>query len=227
MPASQHKAPLPKKLPRGRHPLTQAAVAGSQRVRLLDAVAHVVTDKGYGASTVADVIALAGVSRRTFYELFPGLEDCFLAAYEDGMRGLFGAIRAALAGVARDDPALRSRIAIDAYLAALASAPAAAWAFTVEVLGAGRRALDRRDWVMAQWAERWRVFHRLRRQSEPGLADVSDAQLLALVGGIEELVRDQLRRHGAPSLPQIGDALNTFAASVLATRPSSVAVRRR
>lgn len=208
----------PAKLPRGRHPLTQAAVAGSQRVRLLDAVARVVADKGYGAATVADVIALAGVSRRTFYEHFPGLEDCFLAAYEDGMRSLFGAIRTALVGVPRDDLALRAHVAIEAYLAAMASVPAAAWSFTVEVLGAGRRALDQRDWVMAQWVEQWRSFHQLRQHAQPGLADLSSAQLLALVGGMEELVRDQLRRHGAQSLPQIGPALRAFVASVLAVQ---------
>ena len=218
MPASRHKSIVPERLPRGRHPLTQAAVAGSQRVRLLDAVAHVVTDKGYGAATVADVIALAGVSRRTFYEHFPGLEDCFLAAYEDGMRSLFGAIRSALASLARDEPTLRARVAIDAYLAAMASVPAAAWAFTVEVLGAGRRALDRRDWVMAQWVEQWRAFHRQRQQAEPGLADVLDAQLLALVGGLEELVRDQMRRRGVASLPLIAEAMHGFAVSVLATQ---------
>ncbi len=196
-------------------------MAGSQRVRLLDAVARVVADKGYGAATVADVIALAGVSRRTFYEHFPGLEDCFLAAYEDGMRGLFAAIRSALVGVPRDDFALRTRVAIDAYLAAMASLPAAAWSFTVEVLGAGRRALEQRDWVMAQWVEQWRAFHQLRQRALPGLADVSGAQLLALVGGMEELVRDQLRRHGAASLPQIGKALCAFAASALVAQPAS------
>jgi AcrR family transcriptional regulator len=221
MHASRNKPVAPARLPRGRHPLTQAAVAGSQRVRLLDAVARVVADKGYGAATVADVITLAGVSRRTFYELFPGLEDCFLAAYEDGMRSLFGAIRTALVGVPRDDLALRTRVAIDAYLAAMASMPAAAWSFTVEVLGAGRRALDRRDWVVAQWVEQWRAFHHRRQQLEPGRADVGDAQLLALVGGMEELVRDQLRRHGAASLPQIGHGLCAFAASVLGEPPAS------
>ena len=196
-------------------------MAGSQRVRLLDAVARVVADQGYGAATVADVIALAGVSRRTFYEHFPGLEDCFLAAYEDGMRGLFAAIRSALVGVPRDDFALRTRVAIDAYLAAMASLPAAAWSFTVEVLGAGRRALEQRDWVMAQWVEQWRAFHQLRQRALPGLADVSGAQLLALVGGMEELVRDQLRRHGAASLPQIRKALCAFAASALVAQPAS------
>ena len=219
MTASPRRPVPPEKLPRGRHPLTQAAVAGSQRVRLLGAVARVVAEKGFGAATVADVITLAGVSRRTFYEHFPALEDCFLAAYEDGMRSLFGAIRQALAGVPHDDLALRARVAIDAYLAAMASMPAAAWSFTVEVLGAGRRALDRRDWVMAQWMAQWRAFHQRQQQLQPGLADVSDSQLLALVGGMEELVRDRLRRHGASGLPQIGEALNAFASHVMAAGP--------
>jgi AcrR family transcriptional regulator len=138
MPTNRKPPSAPAKLPRCHHPLTQAAVAGSQRARVLDAVAQVVADQGYGAATVADVIVLAGVSRRRFYEHFAGLEDCFLAAYEDGMRSLFGAIGQALAAVAPDRLALCPRIAIDAYLGAMASQPAAAWSFTVEVLGAGR-----------------------------------------------------------------------------------------
>jgi AcrR family transcriptional regulator len=38
--------------------------------------------RGYHATTVADVIALAGVSRRAFYEQFPNKERCFLATYD-------------------------------------------------------------------------------------------------------------------------------------------------
>ena len=38
--------------------------------------------QGYKATTVAHVIALAGVSRRAFYEQFSNKEDCFLATYD-------------------------------------------------------------------------------------------------------------------------------------------------
>jgi AcrR family transcriptional regulator len=38
--------------------------------------------QGYKATTVAHVIALAGVSRRAFYEQFANKEDCFLATYD-------------------------------------------------------------------------------------------------------------------------------------------------
>src|SRR6185436_11661890 len=139
----------PKALPRGgRHALTQAAVAASQRERMLRAMVKVVADKGYAATTVADIIGAAGVSRRTFYEHFPNVEACFLAAYDDGLREMLTAVREALRSLPRDDWRARSRAAILAYLQALAAAPpGAAWTYSVEVLGAGRKALARRSAV--------------------------------------------------------------------------------
>lgn len=204
------------KLARGRHPLTQQAVADSQRGRLLAAVATVVARKGYGAATVADVIALAGVSRRTFYELFPNFEDCYLAAYEHGMRQLLAAIREAVTRLPKDDWRARTRAAIAAYLDALAAMPDAAWAYSIEVLGAGRRALQARAWVLGQWTGQWRALHALRLNSEPATRALDDAQLVALVGGIEELVRNCLQHRGAAQLPSLLEPASCFALTVLA-----------
>ncbi len=39
-------------------------------------------ERGYDATTVAQVICLAGVSRRAFYEQFCNKEECFLATYD-------------------------------------------------------------------------------------------------------------------------------------------------
>lgn len=203
------------KLARGRHPLTQQAVSESQRMRLLQAVASVVAQKGYAAATVADVIALAGVSRRTFYEFFPNIEDCYLAAYEHGMRQLFASIQAAVARLPKDDWRQRTRRALEAYLGELATLPDAAWAYTIEVLGAGRRALLARTWVIAQWVAQWRALHALRMAAEPGTRALTDAELLALVGGIEELVRDCLQHRGAQHLPELLGPASGFALTVL------------
>src|SRR5436190_2182446 len=63
--------------------LRREEVASSQRARLLRAMAEVAAEKGYANTVVADVIARAGVSRRTFYELFRDKQDCFLAAYAE------------------------------------------------------------------------------------------------------------------------------------------------
>jgi AcrR family transcriptional regulator/DNA-binding MarR family transcriptional regulator len=60
-------------------------VSDIQRVRVLSAMVEVCAERGAAVVTVADVVARAGVSRRTFYELFDDREDCLLAALEDGI----------------------------------------------------------------------------------------------------------------------------------------------
>ena len=42
-------------------------------------MAQVMAEKGYVATTVADVLRAAKVSRETFYEQFESKEDCFAA----------------------------------------------------------------------------------------------------------------------------------------------------
>ncbi|HLM87201.1 MAG TPA: TetR/AcrR family transcriptional regulator [Solirubrobacteraceae bacterium] len=57
-------------------------VARNQRARLYGGMIESISQRGYQATTVAHVIALAGVSRRAFYELFSNKEHCFLATYD-------------------------------------------------------------------------------------------------------------------------------------------------
>ena len=54
-------------------------------MRILAAMAEVASERGAGAVTVAHVVARAGVSRRTFYDLFADREECFLAAFEEAI----------------------------------------------------------------------------------------------------------------------------------------------
>lgn len=182
---------------------------------MLDAVARAVAQKGYAAATVADVIAIAGVSRRTFYEQFPNIEDCFMAAYVEGMQSLLGAIRQSMHGVPEDDWRARTRVAIEAYLQVLASRPEAAWAFSVEAVGTGRQGLDQRAWVLSQWVAQWRALWALRQRNEPSLEPIADEPLLALTGGLEELVRECLRKRGAHHLHELAPAAIDLALAVL------------
>src|SRR3954454_16600463 len=69
-------------LPKGRHGLSRQFIASNQRERLLEAIANVVAEKGYAGTRVADITNYAGVSRKTFYELFTDKEECFLAAFD-------------------------------------------------------------------------------------------------------------------------------------------------
>jgi AcrR family transcriptional regulator len=69
-------------LPGGHHGLSREQILESQRERLLAAIAQEVAANGYRATTITDVVKLASVSSRDFYEHFEGKEDCFLAAFE-------------------------------------------------------------------------------------------------------------------------------------------------
>lgn len=60
-------------------------VSEVQRARILAAMVGVAGEQGVEAATVARVVGRAGVSRRTFYDLFEDRRDCFLAAFEDAV----------------------------------------------------------------------------------------------------------------------------------------------
>jgi AcrR family transcriptional regulator len=69
-------------LPRGPQALPREAVAAHQRERLFGAMIEAVNEQGFLATTIADLVARAGISRRSFYEHFANKEECLLAAYD-------------------------------------------------------------------------------------------------------------------------------------------------
>jgi AcrR family transcriptional regulator len=85
------------RLPRGRHGLPREIVERSQRERLLAAVVRVTVQKGYEATTVADILGEAGVGRESFYEIFDDKLDCMLAAHKVLLDDLEQRVRASYA----------------------------------------------------------------------------------------------------------------------------------
>ncbi|HEY0318172.1 MAG TPA: TetR/AcrR family transcriptional regulator [Solirubrobacterales bacterium] len=83
------------RLPRGRHGLPRELVTRSQRERLQAAVVRVTAEKGYEATTVADILEEAGVGRESFYELFDDKRDCMLSAHAILVDDLERQVRAA------------------------------------------------------------------------------------------------------------------------------------
>src|ERR1700684_160842 len=59
-----------------------ARVIEMQRRRLLSAMVEVLDVQGYEGATVARICKRAGVSRRTFYDLFDDREECLIGAFE-------------------------------------------------------------------------------------------------------------------------------------------------
>src|SRR3954447_26186619 len=93
----------------------------AHRARLVAGLAASITEKGYAATTIADVVRHARVSKRTFYEHFADKEDAFLALYSAlGDRTL-----TAIAEAAAGDAPWRERVdaSVRAYLELLAEQP--------------------------------------------------------------------------------------------------------
>ena len=59
-----------------------AEVARNQRERLFAATVATVATRGYAAARVTDLVEVSGVSRRSFYDLFPDKSACLLATIE-------------------------------------------------------------------------------------------------------------------------------------------------
>jgi AcrR family transcriptional regulator len=79
-----HSGPSPiyRRLPHGPNGMSREEVARNQRARMYGGMIEAVAERGYARTTVANVIGLAGVSRRAFYEQFANKEACFLATYD-------------------------------------------------------------------------------------------------------------------------------------------------
>ncbi len=75
-------APLYQRLPRGPHHLEPTEVARHQRLRMHGAMVEAVAANGYANTSVKQIIGLAGVSRRAFYEQFANKEECFLVTFD-------------------------------------------------------------------------------------------------------------------------------------------------
>ncbi len=73
---------LPQRPWRSTPPTPAVGSHASARERILRATAAVIAQKGYRRMTVADIVALAGVSRRLFYTEFASKPAAFIAAYE-------------------------------------------------------------------------------------------------------------------------------------------------
>ena len=193
-------------LPRGRHAAPRDVVRQTQRARMLDAMVQSVAEKGYARVAVADVVERAGVSRKTFYEQFANKEECFVAAYDDGVDRLLAAIDAALDTLAPDWLAAARR-AVAVYLDAMAASPAFARAFLIEALGAGPVALARRRAVQDRFAAQLEAVHRRARADIPEIPEVPPHTFRAAVGAVNELVTAHVLERGADTLPELTDAI--------------------
>ncbi|MQA73116.1 MAG: TetR family transcriptional regulator [Solirubrobacterales bacterium] len=183
------------RLPRGRHGLAPETIVKSQRSRILTAMVEVTAEHGYARCRIADVIGYAGVSRKTFYELFSDKEDCFLAAYDLWLGRLFSATAHAFDSPTDAAWAERVRSGMAELLDYLAEHPSAARFCIVEVLAAGPKASARRDAGVRQFTHFVDAGRAETSARLPGITAV------AIVGGIHELLYSEIIHGATMQLP--------------------------
>ncbi|PWW62743.1 TetR/AcrR family transcriptional regulator [Actinokineospora spheciospongiae] len=179
----------------------------SQLDRLLDAVLVVVADKGYPAATVGDVVGLAAVSKRTFYQHFDGKESCFVAAHDRAVARVRARLRAAVAPLPADDWSGRVRLAWQVFLGTLSVRHAVAWSLYVEGPRAGEATARRGMAANLVFAEAFAELHRRARLRDPAIRRLPPDVFELYVGGAVERIRRTLYTDGVRALPQLVEPL--------------------
>jgi AcrR family transcriptional regulator len=118
-----------------------------QRARMLAAMVEECAKRGSGKVTVAGVVERAGVSRRTFYEVFEDCQDCLLAALDEGLRRASEHVLPAYREQGRWSE--RIRVALVELLEFLDAEPVVGRLLIVGWLAAGSRAVEFRRGVLA------------------------------------------------------------------------------
>ncbi|HET8566347.1 MAG TPA: TetR/AcrR family transcriptional regulator [Solirubrobacterales bacterium] len=167
----------------------------SQRNRIHQAMVEVVSGRGYPETRVVDVIGVAGVSRKTFYELFESKEDCFLAAYDVLLGNLLGEATEAFESAPRAPWAERTATALEELLVHLSHHPEEARFAIVEVLAAGPKALARRDAALRQFTGFLEAGRSETSVELPGITS------LAIAGGINEVLYSEILHGAVAQLP--------------------------
>lgn len=203
-PEAEQASGLPR-LPPGRHGLPREFVAQNQRDRIAAGIIAAVSEFGFHETTITQISAAAGVSRRTFYGYFNSKEECFFSAYDQITDHLREAARAAAAE--REDWPGRVAARVDAALDIFSTNPRLA-AFTLavppraggEVTAHYRRALDS---ALAELTE--------GMAGEPGAEVPSDAVQRSLIGGAASLIVQRLEAGQGSQIRDLGpDVIELF-----------------
>ncbi|HXS32855.1 MAG TPA: TetR/AcrR family transcriptional regulator [Solirubrobacterales bacterium] len=189
----------PDSVPSGRQSLPRAYLVRSQRERLLEAMLRVAAAKGYEATTITDVIEVAGVSRETFEEMFGDKPTCFLEAYDAVFDVLVAHVTAAFESAAGEPWPERIATGLRALVELLATEADIARLSMVEVTAAGDDARARYRAALARFTP---FLEEGREYSSQGGELPADTARFA-IGGATSMIFDEIRAGRGPELKRI------------------------
>jgi AcrR family transcriptional regulator len=163
----------------------QTAGAPAFRRRLLDGLAGSITERGYRATTVADVVRSAKTSKRTFYDEFASKEECFVELLAANNEDLIAHIVEAVDTEAT--PGDQVHAAVLAYVEHIEARPAItlSWIREAPALGDLARPLNRL--AMQHLTDMLVGISLSPGFQRAGLEPISRQLALILLGGLREL----------------------------------------
>jgi AcrR family transcriptional regulator len=196
----------------------RSEVIENQRERLFGAVVAVVSEKGYEASTVADVIELAGVSRSDFYRHFSNKADCLAAAAGASLELAVGALEKAR-NVSNEAEA---EAVFEDFFGLLRAQPAAARVCFVELRAAGEAG----EAVAGRGFEAFVQIASELRAELPGQEDAGPDMVGVVLGGLAKVIHTRLYRGEEGELEGLAPELWRWLRSVVPP-PQALEVPRR
>jgi AcrR family transcriptional regulator len=189
------------------------AAASEHRQRLLDGLVEVLRSQPFSEITIAEVVAKARVSKRTFYEQFPSKEACLLAL---GERLSDQTLALIVANYRFDqDWVTQLRTVTHAYLSSLESQPIVMRAVFIELMTIGadglalrRRMGERFGQFLIMQVETFRAFEPNKRPLTPTMAT-------AVIGGINELILQAIERGEDHRLSELTPTVTEFVQAVI------------
>lgn len=207
-------------LPRGRSGLPAEEVRAAQRERLLRSAVAAVARRGFGETTVADIVRGARVSKAAFYAHFTDKEDCFLAATGQGRELMIDRVissAGALPPAASAEDILRA--SLRAFLGFLVQESTFTRAFYIDMPAVGPRAVERIEKAQHSFARLNRAWHERARVDHPDWPAVPYEAYFALAGATTELIRAEVRQGRIETMASLEDTLVCLHLAVLAARP--------
>ncbi|MGH2915326.1 MAG: TetR/AcrR family transcriptional regulator [Solirubrobacteraceae bacterium] len=176
------------------HDQSSAPERPGHRERLIDALAESIRERGYHATTVADVVRLARTSRRSFYEQFADRDACFLALFDATNEAMMRSI----ADAAKADRPVAEQVygAVDAYIGHVVAQPELYRSFVRELPALGHAGGERALSMLEQLAQMFVALVERGRRAQPdlGLEPLDMDTAIIVVGGLRELAVISLQR---------------------------------
>jgi AcrR family transcriptional regulator len=192
-----------------------------RRGRILVALATCMAEKGYRATTVADIARVARVSKTGLYAHFHDKEDCLLELVSRATDKVLDELRRTQSEAAEAELPWRDRLraTVATLLSALASGPEVAWAVLVEVQAAGRNGLALRRDVLDRYVTLLcETAGDLAARFPDEVRPVGEELVLAAVGGIHELMLARVERGQADRLTEDADVAAAVLVGLLERR---------